>query len=321
MTPQAFVESRLRELSAPNVAQPAGDVKGAIFAALQSKKFRKYANTPQQQDGIKRAIQMNMEKREPIKFGLPFGAYKLWRFEEAPEVDWAELFALMYYAKWLKPVAELYGPGVQFEFLSDEAVIERMNNIPKADTAEYARTLKGLFDFLKTYTPRNMMFSLTPTGSFYTPEEFEVDLKERIQELFEQQDGYRKLDQDDIRSIEMNVRLKPGQDEDPLWREKVDLIHHAYYMVKKRRPYYRAPERIAVFPTDLPNYNCIAVGTTKTSIAKFWVGVGALKKADDSFIETILSPTQLERATFEWAPMSIDGLKGKNFEKLRIVRS
>ena len=117
-----------------------------------SKKFRKYSNTEEQKVGIKKAIALNVEKQTPIKFGFPFGAYKLWRFEESPEVDWAELFTLMYYMRWLKPIAEMYTPGVHFEFLSDGVVIERMNNISRAEMDAYARTLSDLFTFLKTYS-------------------------------------------------------------------------------------------------------------------------------------------------------------------------
>jgi hypothetical protein len=119
--------------------------------------------------------------------------------------------------------------------------------------------------------------------------------------------------------IELNVRLLPGQSDDPLWREKVDVLHNAYYAVKKRRPFNRAPEKIAAFVTPLPNYNCIAVGTTKTSIAKFWAGVGALHRRGDSYIETVLSPNQLEHAACSWEPMRIAGLTGKNFNRVRIL--
>lgn len=65
--------------------------------------------------------------------------------------------------------------------------------------------------------------------------------------------------------------------------------------------------------------NCIPVGTTKTSVAKFWPGVGVLKKKDDEFIEYVLSPSQLEKSEFIFEDISIEGLVGKNFNKIRII--
>jgi hypothetical protein len=65
--------------------------------------------------------------------------------------------------------------------------------------------------------------------------------------------------------------------------------------------------------------NVIPIGTTKTSIVRFWVGVGALKRRGDSFIETILSPSQIEKTKAEWTPVEIKGLNGKNFKKIRVI--
>jgi hypothetical protein len=62
----------------------------------------------------------------------------------------------------------------------------------------------------------------------------------------------------------------------------------------------------------------VPVGTTKTSICKFWVGVGALKKIEDNFIEYILSPGQLATKQFIWENVLINGLTSKNFSKIRI---
>mgnify|MGYP001564266881 CR=1 FL=1 len=123
------------------------------------------------------------------------------------------------------------------------------------------------------------------------------------------------------RSIEMNVKLTPEQEKDPLWREKVDLMHYAYYNLQglqtRTRPAY-ITENINAFAVFFEP-NTIPIGTTKTSIVRFWVGVGALQKRDDSFIETILSPSQIEKTKATWEPIEIKGLHGKNFKRIRIV--
>jgi hypothetical protein len=63
----------------------------------------------------------------------------------------------------------------------------------------------------------------------------------------------------------------------------------------------------------------IPIGTTKTSIAKFWVGVGALQRRQDTFIEIILTPSQIANTKYVWQSVGIKGLEGKNFAKIRVI--
>ena len=321
MTPKEFIEKKLSNLkSAEKTAsnfKSDKELGDFIFKIVMSKKFRKFAVTPEYIPHIQNAIENSIKNNLPIKFVFPFGGYKLWRLEESPEADWAELFTLMYYAKWLKPIAEIYKPGVLFDFSSDDIVIERMNNISKKDTEIYAKSFNFILDFLKNYLPDNFKFTLTPVSSYYTPEEFEEDLKDKINTMQKELGGLPVLDESDKRMVELNVRLKPGQDKDPFWREKVELVHRAYYTVSRRRPYTRSKEKILTFCTQIGN--CVAVGTTKTSVAKFWPAVGALKKTEDDYQEYVLSPSQIEKIKSSWSDISINGLSGKNFNKIRII--
>ncbi|MDD5721456.1 MAG: hypothetical protein PHT16_03355 [Candidatus Pacebacteria bacterium] len=282
-----------------------------------SKKFRKFAVTPEYIPKIYEAIANSIKNNLPIKLIFPFGGYKLWRLEETPEADWSELFTLMYYTNWLKPIAEVYKPGVEFDFSSDEIIVERMNNIPKAYTDSYAKSFIAIVDFLKDYLPVNIKFTLTPVRSYYQPEEFEKDLKEKIILMEKELGGLPKLDDRHKHMVELNVRLKPGQDKDPLWREKIELLHQSYYTVPKRRAYNRAKEKIIVFCMKMAN--CIPVGTTKTSVAKFWPGIGVLKKIGDSYQEYVLSPSQIASSKITKENISIKGLDSKNFKTIKIM--
>lgn len=320
MTAQEFIQKRLEELKAPKKAEPFHsneELANFIFQTLMSKKFRKFAVTPTYIPVIQGAIKNSIDSNLPIKLLFPFGGYKLWRLEEAPEADWAELFSLMYFAKWVKPITEVYKPGVEFDFSSDEIIIERMNNIPKADTEEYAKSFDDIINFLKEFIPENLKFTVTPVRSYYTPEEFEEDLKGKIALMEKQLNGLPKLDDRHRRMVELNVRLKADQDKDPLWKERVELIRQSYYTVSKRRAYNRAKEKIIVFCMKMEN--CIPIGTTKTSVAKFWPGVGALKKTGDSFSEYVLSPSQLESSNFTKEETTIPGLTSKNFKAIRVL--
>lgn len=318
MTAKEFIESKLEELKPQKIELSATELPDFIYKTIASKKFRKFSLTPEYSNYIKETIADDIKDNLPLRFSFPFGAYKLWRLEEAPEVDWAELFTLMYYTKWLKPICDAYAPGVIFDFASDDIIVERMNNIPRADTEKYKEGFNQLIKFLEQYSPQNFKFTLTPISSFYTPEEFEKDLADKIEKRKLEYGGLPVLSEKEIRMTELNVKLKPGQADDPLWREKTELLHQAYYIVDKRRPYNRAKGKILVFPYSLSDGRSVAPGTTKTSVAKFWVGVGILKKLNDSFIEYILSPSQLEKAQLQKEAISIPGLDGKNFKEIKI---
>ena len=190
----------------------------------------------------------------------------------------------MYYAKWLKPIAEVYKPGIVFDFASDDMIIERMNNIPKKDMEEYKKSFENLVQFLENYLLKNIKFTFTSISSFYTPDEFEKDLTDKIEKNKIELGGLPVLNDKEKRMVELNVKINSGQDKDPLWREKIELIHRSYYAVDKRRPYNRAKDKILVFPTSVKDGKVIAVGTTKTSVAKFWVGIGVLKNDKDNYI-------------------------------------
>lgn len=321
MSPETFIHERLERLRS---VRAGGSLSEAELIALVektvlSKKFRKYAVDDEFVPHLRNAVKLNFERNEPIKFMFPFGGYKLWRLEEAPEADWAELFSMMYYAWWLKPIALAYEPGIWWDFSSDDVIVERLNRIPKADTAAYKASFERIIRFLKAYMPENFTMTMTPVGSRYeSDEEFDADLKARMAEIVAANGGnLPSVPEEEIAMMELNANPTEEELRDPQWREKNKLLHDGYMAVTKRRPYNKMPEKISVFSKPFPK--TIGVGTTKTSIAKFWAGVGALKKREDSFVEMVLSPEQANTAVTEWEPISFKGLEGKNFSKVRVI--
>jgi hypothetical protein len=99
------------------------------------------------------------------------------------------------------------------------------------------------------------------------------------------------------------------------------IYHDAYCALSKRREFNRGEDKIVIFTTVIPN--AIAVGTTKTSVTKFWTGFGVLETDEATFTNRILSPSQLKapgRKHFELIPTtSLFSLR--NFRDIRIYRS
>jgi hypothetical protein len=327
MTAEEYI---ILQLEALKMLPPAGpkpkagkELADAIWSALMSKKFRKFSVPEKNKAIIRAALEKDIANNEPIKIVWPFGAYKLWRLEEAPEVDWAELFSLMYFIKWLKPVCAMYKRGVDFTFWSDAVVIAQLNNISSEDLASYSKSFEALLDFIKPFSPSNLNFSLFQEGSRYESlQAFQSELAVEVENLRQARvKDPKPLSEAAIRSIEMNVKLAPGQADDPLWREKVDLVHYAYYNLQEHKVHSRMAyitENITAFSVFFEP-NVIPIGTTKTSIVRFWVGAGVLEKRGDTFIETVLSPTQIDKVKAHWEPASIDGLEGKNFSRIRVI--
>ena len=72
------------------------------------------------------------------------------------------------------------------------------------------------------------------------------------------------------------------------------------------KPYYRNEQKIMVVNTPLP---CtIAVGTTKTSVVKFWVGIGVLENATK-----VLSREFFHRSKLAKVPLKLNQLQSKTF--------
>lgn len=330
MTAKDYILSQLKELSIPVQMEslPKSDTElfEAVIKALMSKKFRKFSIPEKNKIIIQEAVEKNIKNKEPIKITWPFGGYKLWSLAETPEVDWAELFTVIYLAQWLKPVCTMYPQGVVLTFWEDEVVIGKMNNIPQSDLDAYHKSLMQLIAFITPHLPKNLVFDdFQEREQYESRDAFEQELAVEMQKLKEARaKNPQPLSDTAIRAIDLNVRVTPEQAQDPLWREKIDLMHYAYYNLQESKSTTRksySTENIVAF-TVFFEPNVIPIGSTKTSIVRFWVGVGALQKRGDSFIETILSPSQLEKAQFDWENVEIEGLSeiGKNFHKVRILK-
>jgi len=324
MTAQEYLEAKLEELKQPvtiDVPEDKEQLANSIFKLLMSKKFRKYAATPELQEHMLSAIKLNIENNEPINLTFLHGAYKLWRLEESPEADWAELFSLMYYSNWVKPICAIYKPGVWFDFFVDDLIIPILDNVDPEGIAKYTASYQNVMNFLKPYQPSNLKMTITPVGSrFSSTEAFNESLRLNIEKTKSSlENGLPVLTDADKAMIELNTKTSEEQKQDAQWREKVLLTHNAYMLTKAEPGYHNQPTKIKVFTQPLPTGMVIAVGSSKDSIAKFWVGVGALRPRDGSFRQLILSPNQLTEAKYTWEDIQLAGLEAKNFGQIRIL--
>ncbi len=153
MTAKEHILQELAELAEPveRIDIANAPVEDAIYAKLMSKKFRKLKADDATVTLAKGAIKRAVEAGKPVFVGVLFGGNKLWRFEEAPEVEWAELFNLIYYIKWMKTIASVYEPGAHIDYYSQDISVESLNNVPHEETDKYTDTFRELLDWLKPF--------------------------------------------------------------------------------------------------------------------------------------------------------------------------
>ncbi len=314
MLAKEYIKKRLEGIKDDTKVKLDKNLEDFIFDKIMSKKFRKYSVSQKANELVREAIILNINKNEPIKIAIPFGSYKLWRLEEYPEPDWAELFAMIYYAYWLKPITDVYSPGVWFDFCGDDAVLELMNKITEIDTEKYKKTFRNLILFIQPYLPENFKYTFSPVSERYSSkEEFLLDLNAKKEDLKNR--GLPPLTQDQIDMIDLNVKVE--NDEKVNYIEN-QLLHDAYLAVSKRRIHHKQPDKILISATPFGDRTSLPVGTTKSSVVKFQTGAGVLRKRGDIYQECIYSPSQVESANFTWEKVELPGLEGKNFCKIRV---
>lgn len=326
-TAQEYIYDQLEALRASEPIVIKDSLVETIHARSTSKKFRKYALGDGEDVRILGAIQAAVAIGGPIQFGLPFGAYKLWRLDEAPEADWAEFFATMYYARWLRPICDEYAPGVVFRYCAQDMLAERLNNLTTGETTAYRESFMRVLSVVSTYLPENIRFEFVPLSSLYTREQFDTNLAQAVAVY---NDAYPDVVYDEHKTAMTLLNTRPTDAQamrGDAWVREVSMMHDASMKtldMSLLRRYYRREDTICVFPTPI-GVNSIGVGTTKSSIAKFWVGVGALQRgtADASgateYRELVLSPSQKDTMAAEWEGVSLPGLTGKNFAQVRVV--
>lgn len=321
MTAQEYIESELIKLKEPIQFEqvPPEKLEQAILAKVMSKKFRKLKADEPAFETARRAIKISVEKSEPIRLMLFFGGNKLWSLEESPETDWAELFAMIYYANWAKSISQVYEHGAVIEYFSMDVATIRMNNLSKKEVDSYAEGMNRLINWLEPYMPKGVTIRYTRMGDLYNSyEDFIKEMDEaKLNWVANNDRDLPDMNQAKDAAVELNVRLKPGQDNDPNWRAKVELEHRGIFGTKTGGGYMWDPSLIPHCPTWYSGF--IATGSTKKSLAKFWVGVGALERKKNSFNEIVLSPKQLAAADFKWEGVNIKGLQGKNFNRIRVL--
>jgi len=318
---QQFILAELEKISKKdNILSSSSNIEDEIFKRLMSRKFRKYAANDELKKRIKESIAYRVVRRLPISVTFMQGGFKLWRLEESPEVDWAELFSFMFYSEWLSGVCAIYEPGVVLEVYVMDFIMEVISNYTREETLAYQDSFRAIIKYIANYVPDNLKMQLTTTTDRYGSEEaFWKELDVAVSKFKKVEDI--TLSPEEITTLELNYRPKKGEILGPKWREENTRVHHAYVQMDSDKAWKERIAEIIAIPYHKGWTYGLHMGATKDSIAKYWIGVGALRERGDSFITTVLSPSQLANTPAIIQDINIEGLNGKNFKRLRLVKS
>jgi hypothetical protein len=298
-----------------------------IYLKLSSKKFRKWKIQPSCIQRVKKAIHLAVSKNEPVKIVFPMGGYKLWRLPSTPETDWAEFFNIVYLLNYLAPVAAGYKPGVNLIYYIHTLLMELHDNLATEEIKAYVDSFKALTTKFNQYSPKNLQISIIRDADIYTRREYFKQLELGRIEAKKEFDTLPQEKKDKFKAMSL-LNIKWNGKEDWTKLSKIDkeekILKAAYYemaagsKLPKVFNTIKNEDKILVFCNATPDF--IGVGSTKTSMTKYWTGFGVLEKDNSgNFYERVLSPTQLEKVKkIPHDIINVNFLPFKNFSKIWI---
>ncbi len=130
------------------------DLVGFMMQKLSRKRFRRKL-TGDTKNKIRQKVLNSITQKKPIHFVIPFGGYKHYWNPSYPEPDWAEFFHFVWMAEYVAPILAVYKPGVILEYISEDLILNKMNNYPIEALENYSKRFKELVDWFNIKTPAN----------------------------------------------------------------------------------------------------------------------------------------------------------------------
>lgn len=302
----AFLRTRREACAFAGIKEgvPKGmSTEAGLQSLILSKQYRKWAVSIAVREHIAACVRHAIRTQSPLVFSYPFGGYKTWKFPSYPGADWAEFFAIAYYLEYIGRIAHYWSPGVRMVFFSDAAVINLIDNIPEADTDRYTESFKTLLDSFEPFLPKNISLEFLGIKDIYEEKEYKselLDLVDRSRAEYQATVEPRKRERD-LQSSFRNINWQGQEDWTHLSVQEREakvfegaLIHYAYCKLVKRKAVIRSEQVIPI--GAMPFTGAVALGSTKTTIAKFQAGFGILKQGSYGLRGEVLSYEQYQLA-------------------------
>jgi hypothetical protein len=302
--------------------------KAFIRAQILSNRYRKWAADRAAQERIDRAIDVAVEAEKPLRFLHTMGGYKLWRLPSSPEIDWAEFFNVAYLLQYLSGIAAGYGPGVNMTYYVYTLLPQRHDNLTAAEVGAYVDSFTRLVDAFRPHLPANLSLSIVRDVDLYAPDEYFALLDERIDFARGRFPTFNEEWRNELLAqARRNIKWNGAEDwsalSDAEREEKVlsgAIIELAGMAMKKQGEFIGARDNVLLFVKPGRGNGFLGIGSTKSSVAKHWAGIGLLEYRKEEFYDVVLSPTQWERVgAVPQVVCGVDLLELRNLRQIVVV--
>lgn len=307
-----------------------------LFGKMKRKKFRRKL-TPKTEQNIKEKIAQSLKENRPLHFVIPFGGYKHFWNSSYPEPDWAEIFNFRFMTEYFLPILATYEPGVILEYISEDLIINRMNNYPLEVIERYSEVFNKIVEWYKQFAPNNLQIKYFRIGKRCDKnkviEEVEKVLPERIA-------AFNKLSEDK-KSQELRRSTRSV-----MWNGEKDLTSlgekEKYQRIVESRQIELAYYETEAKPEVLGNYLwednhicvCFSFGLSPDntfedlslasnfgSIVDYWIGRGILEYKNGRLIPKTVSKNQYQELKPNLKEIEINPqlLPFKNFQKIEVL--
>lgn len=301
-------------------------INSFILSRLFSKKFRKWKLDENCIARTKLAVETQVTKNQPLKVVFPQGGYKLWRLPSSPTADWAEFFVMAYVLEYLSPIAAAYQPGVEIVFYLHTLLMEIHDNLTTAEIDAYIQSFQKILTNFQQYCPKNISLKILRDADIYSREEYFAALEKGKEKAVVEFSNFPQAKQSDYRRMaELNIKWHGNERWDLLdaAEKEVKIRNAALYEIAATQNLPRVfeiiktPETVLVFTK--PNKDFIGIGSTKTSMAKYWVGYGVLETDGQRYYDRVLTPSQWENCQhIKFETKSVEVIDLPNLQSIKI---
>lgn len=295
-----------------------------IKSKLFSKKYRKWRIEEECRALVDKEVSNAIKECRPIRVFFAQGCYKLWRVESSPMPNWAEFFNIVYLAAYLSPIVAIYKQGVDLSYYFLTILPQLHNNLSQEEVDTYRVGFSEILSIFSRYLPDNFKINILTELDGRTRSKYEEEIQKAMTYAEERFYSWNQAKQTDyIRRAWLNIKWNGVEP----WHETTD--DQKIRLVKRAVLYeYAVTQDIlvndkfgrGVILSTLPKEDSIGIGSTYTSVAKHWVGVGVLeRKGDNGFHTRILSPSQYDLA--QMTPHSVidlDFMPLRGFDKIEV---
>jgi len=103
----------------------------------------------ERREAIARKVRYYVRRSRPVRLTLGFGPTKNLNATDKNRAEWAEAFALHQMARLDAAVQEIYPPALHVRIVCDDALVRRVNGVPRWMTREYMASLRDLVSRLE----------------------------------------------------------------------------------------------------------------------------------------------------------------------------